>query len=160
MKRGRAALRDALWRAALLGTAAGVIGAVRLLVMEHPANWRTFLIAAFLALAGAVTGFIGAYVVGWLRSGPILRAVLGGLLSAPAVVALFWVFFFINLRLVRGRMDADFEAEGWRHFLFRLVHDTGGIAVATGSVYLTPWVLAAFALAGALSMSLPSRRAL
>lgn len=160
MKRGRAALRDALWRAAMLGAAAGLVGAVRLLVMEHPANWRTFLIAAFLALSGAVTGFIGAYLLNWLRSGPALRAALGGVLSAPAIVGLFGILFFVNLRLVRGRIDADFEAEGWRHLVFRLVHDTGGIAVATGSVYLTPWVLAAFALAGALSMSLPSRRAL
>jgi hypothetical protein len=160
LKRGRALLRDALWRAALLGAASGLIGSVRLFLMEHPANWRTFLIATFLALAGAMTGFAGAYVLNWLRSGAALRVVLGGILSAPAIVGLFGILFFVNLRLVRGRIDADFEAEGWRHLLFRLVHDTGGIAVATGGVYLAPGVLACFALAGALIMSLPARRAL
>lgn len=160
MKPRRAALRDALWRAAVLGAAVGLIAAARLFVMEHPANWRTFLIASFLALAGAATGFIGASFLNWLRSGRLLRAALGLALAAPAIVGLFWVFFFVHLRLVRGRVDAEFELEGWRHLLFRLVHDTGGLAVATGSVYLAPWVLAAFALAGAASMWLPLRRAL
>jgi hypothetical protein len=80
--------------------------------------WGCIQVLILLAVAGAITGYLGIYIMGWLPSGLYPTILLIALFIPPAIVGIavgFGVLWFINLfipGLTSPQKDADKSTQG------------------------------------------------